>query len=180
MRKMWLPVVLCAAFVCVGCSKSEVDAQRVDQSAAARQFSADKLAMARELEETARRRSEIVAANQEDIHSEAEGTFRKYAADHPAMDADEVRVTDVAIARLRARMSDPAAMQARDAYFTPTKTALCLEINTRENGKYVGFRKVYVTPETTEVEPDPNELSHRIFELNFEKVGCNAVPPKAR
>ncbi len=180
MRQMWLPVALCATLGLLGCNKSAEDTRRdAQESAAAKQFSADKIAAARELEEARRRRGEIAAANAEDIRKESEETFKKFVSDRPSLTAaEEAKAQEDAVERLRARMTDPTAMQARDVHFNTARTALCLEVNYREGGKYLGFRRAYITPDVTWVEPSRDDASHRVFELNLEKMGCNAPPQK--
>jgi hypothetical protein len=180
MRSIWLPTVLCATFACAGCGKSQDDSRRsAQESAAARQFEADKVATARELEQTRQRRNEIVEANAEDIRKESEAAFKKFVADRPTpTTTEEAKAQEDAVDRLRARMTDPAAMQARNVHFNAERTALCLEVNYREDGKYVGFRKAYVTSDVTWVEPNPDDAAHREFELNLQKMGCNALTQK--
>jgi hypothetical protein len=180
MRRIWLPAVLCATCVCAGCGKSHDDSRPGAQdSAAARQFEADRAATARAVEEKRQRRNEIVAKNAEDIRKESEEAFRKFAADRPvATAAEDAQTQEDAVARLRARMTDPAAMEARDMHFNAEHTALCLEVNYRENGAYVGFRRAYITPDVTWVEPSPDDVSHSQFELSFQKMGCNKLAQK--
>jgi type II secretory ATPase GspE/PulE/Tfp pilus assembly ATPase PilB-like protein len=179
MRQLWLVAVLCASFVCMGCGKSEDRRSSEQEQAAARQFNADKIAAARELEERRQRRNEMVAANAEDIRKESKETFKKFEADRPTLAAaEEAKAQEDAVERLRARMSDPPAMQARDVHFNAQRTALCLEVNYREGGKYLGFRKAYITPDITWVEPAPDDVSHRVFELNFARMGCSMPAQK--
>ncbi len=180
MRSIWLPTVLCATFACAGCGKSQDDSRGgAQESAAARQFEADRVAAARELEQTRQRRDEIVEANAEATRKESEAAFRKFVADQPTpTTTDEARAQEDAVERLRARMTDPAAMQARNVHFNAERTVLCLEVNYRQDGKYLGFRKAYVTSEVTWVEPNPDDASHRQFELKLQKMGCNVLAQK--
>ena len=177
MRHLWPAAVLCAIVVCASCGKSDEGKRSSSEQeyAAARQFNADKAAAARELEEARRRRNEIVEANAEDIRKESEEAFKKFLADRPTLTvAEETKAQDDAVERLRARMSDPSAMQTRDVHFNAGRTAICLEVNYREGGKYLGFRKAYITPDITWVEPSADDVSHRVFELNLEKMGCSS------
>ncbi len=170
-----LMVVLCTALLCVSCSKSAEDKSLKDESAA-KQFSADKAADARQREEMARQRQEMEAANQKDIHKETQETFKQFEANRPALTvAEEAKAQEDAVERLRARMPDPATMQVRNVQFNNQKTAICMEVSYREGGKDVGFRRAFSTPEVTWVEPNPNDVSHRVFELNLEKFGCKAA-----
>ncbi|MEP6942518.1 MAG: hypothetical protein ABI981_06260 [Betaproteobacteria bacterium] len=182
MHPRWLPFAICTACVLIACGKSDEQRarERAEQdTAAARAFSADKAASARELEEARLRRKEIAAAHQEDIHKESEETFRKFVTDRPALnEAAEAKMQQDEVEKLRARMTDPAAMQVRNVRLNPARNAICLEVNYREKGTYLGFRKAYITPDITWVEPAADDVTHRVFELNLEKIGCNAPPAK--
>ena len=178
MHPRWLPVALCAACVLIACGKSEEQRAREraeQQIAAARSFAADKAASARELEEARLRREKIAAAHQEDIHRESEETFRRFVAERPALDeAKEAKMQQDEVEKLRAKMTDPAAMQVRNVRLNPARNAICLEVNYTDKGTYVGFRKAYITPDVTFVEPHPDDVAHRVFEINLERMGCNA------
>jgi hypothetical protein len=50
-------------------------------------------------------------------------------------------------------------------------------VNYREGGKYLGFRRGFVTADAISVEPPENDVSHRVFELNFKRMGCDRVAP---
>ncbi len=170
-----LLATLCASLLCAGCSKSAEDKSAKDD-AAAKEFSAYKEADARKLEEIARRRQEMEAANQKDIHKESQETFKKFDADRPTLTvAEEAKAQDDAVERLRARMPDPSSMQVRNVRFNEQKSAICMEVNYREGTKFVGFRRAFSTPEVTWVEPSPDDVSHRVFVLNLEKFGCNVA-----
>lgn len=169
-----LSVVLCASLLCTGCGKSSSDKAAQDHSAAAAaQFSADKAAAAREREEMAAARREMEAANQKDIFKESEETFKKFASERPTMTAaEETKTQDDVVERLRARMSEPASMQVRNVHLNAKHTAVCMEVNYREGGKYVGYRLAFATPDVTWVEPHPDDVAHRVFMLNFQRLGC--------
>jgi hypothetical protein len=170
-----LAIALCASLLCTGCGKSSEDKAARTQ-AAAMQFNADKAADAREREEMTRRRRAMEAANQTDISKESEETFRKFASERPTMTAvEEIKAQDEVVERLRARMADPAGMQMRNIHINTEKTAVCMEVNYREAGQYVGFRRALATPDTTWVEPNPDEVAHRVFMLKFEKMGCGSA-----
>jgi hypothetical protein len=162
----------CVAIVVGGCGKSKDQGAGVDP---AQTFAADKAASARELEEMRRRRAETSAAHQEDIHRETEETFRRFAADRPSLNAvEEVQIQKEAVERLRAQVPDPSLLQSRDVRFNAERTAVCLEVNYTVDGKYVGYRKAFITPDATWVEPSMDDVSHRVFELKMERMGCGA------
>jgi hypothetical protein len=170
-----LLAALCASLLCASCGKSAEDNKSAKDDSAAKQFNAYKEADARQREEMARRRQEMEAANQQDIHKETQETFKQFDASRPAMTvAEEAKAQDEAVERLRARMPDPATMQVRNVRFNAEKTAICMEVSYREGTKNVGFRRAFSTPEVTWVEPSPDDVSHRVFELNLQKFGCNA------
>ncbi len=171
-----LAIAFSASLLCAGCGKSPDNKTAQDQSAA-RQFEADKAAAARERDEMARARLEQESANQQDIHKESEEAFKKFASERPTMTAaEETKTQDDVVERLRARMQDPSSMQVRNVRFNSQKTAICMEVSYREGGKDVGFRRAYSTPDVTWVEPNPNEVSHRVFMLNLERMGCGGKP----
>ena len=186
MPKVWLPtssvahaaalgVALCVALLCSGCGKSKEDKAVQDQSAA-KQFDADKAAAALEREDMARARREAEAANQKDIYKESEETFKKFASERPTMSAaEETKTREDVVERLRARMPDPASMEVRNVHLNSQKTAVCMEVNYQEGGKYVGFRRAFATPDVTWVEPRPEDVSHRVFEVNLNKMGCDVA-----
>ncbi len=166
--------LLCSAIIVGGCGKSKDD-KNAASADPARTFAAEKAAATRELEEMQRHRGEIAAANQQDIHRESEETFAKFAADRPSLNfAEEEQLQTEAVERLRARMSDPSTMQSRDVHFNAGRTAICLEVNYTEGGKYLGYRRAFITPDVTWVEPGRDDVSHRIFELKLEQMGCGA------
>ena len=172
-RPIALAVALCASLLCTSCGKSGSNKAAQDHAAAAAQFSADKVAAAREREEMAAARREMEAANQQDIFKESEETFKKFASERPTMTAaEETKTQDDVVERLRARMAEPAAMQVRNVHINAKHTAVCMEVNYREGGKYLGYRLAFATPDVTWVEPGPNEVSHRVFMLNFQRLGC--------
>src|SRR5205823_4302752 len=118
-----------------------------------------KAADAREREEMTRKRRAMEEANQTDIYKESEETFKKFASERPTMTAvEEIKAQDEVVERLRARMADPASMQVRNVRINADKTAVCLEVNYREAGQYVGFRRALATPDAAWVEPGPDEV----------------------
>jgi hypothetical protein len=91
--------------------------------------------------------------------------------------AEEGTATELGVARIRARMTDPDAMQIRNAHMNAAKNAMCAEVNYKEAGKYLGFRRAYVTADVIWVEPAEEDLTRRVFEVNFKRVGCDSQPP---
>ena len=182
MRKTWLTasplafaIALCASLLCSGCGKSSEDKAPQNQSGA-KQFNTEKAADAREREAMTNARREMEAANQKDIYKESEETFKKFASERPTMTAvEEIKAQDDVVERLRARMADPATMQVRNVQMNAQKTAICMEVNYQEAGRYLGFRRAFATPDATWVEPSPDEVSHRVFTLKFERMGCAAA-----
>jgi len=165
---------LCPLLLCAACGKSSSDKAAQDQ-AAATQFNADKAAAATERDAMTAARREMEAANQKDIYKESEETFKKFASERPTMTAaEETKVQDDVVEKLRARMTDPTAMQVRNVQINAQKTAVCMEVNYREGGKYLGFRRAYATPDVTWVEPSPDDVAYRVFMLNFERMGCGS------
>jgi hypothetical protein len=171
-----LAIAVTVLLLCAGCGKAP-DSKAAQDESAARQFSAEKATAAREREEMTRAREALEEANRKDIQKEAEETFKKFASERPVMTAgEETKAQEEVIERLRARMAEPAAMQVRNVYFNSQHTALCMEVNYREKGNYLGFRRAYSTPDVTWVEPNPDDVSHRVFMLNLQKMGCAASP----
>ncbi len=167
---------LCASLLCSGCGKSSQEKSAQSPSAAT-QFNAEKAADAREREEMTRKRRALEEANQTDIYKESEETFKKFASERPTMTAtEEAKAQDDAVERLRARMADPSTVQVRNVQINAGKTAVCMEVNFQEGGKYVGFRHAFATPDGTWVEPNPDEVAHRVFELKMERLDCKMHP----
>jgi len=146
------------------------------------QIKADNTATARALAERARADRDASSVRAVETHAESEEAFARYLRERPSMTvAEESIATDLGIARIRARMTDPGAMQFQNAHLNPAKNAMCAEVNYKEGGKYLGFRRAYVTADVIWVEPAEDDVSHRVFELNFTRMGCDrpaaAAPP---
>jgi hypothetical protein len=179
-RLVVLAIALGALLVNAGCGKPAGNKAAQDQ-AAVTQFAADTAAAAREREDMAAKRRAIEMANQKDIHQESETAFKKFASERPDMTAtEESKTQDDVIEGLRARMTDPSAMEVRNVRFNGERTALCMEVNYREDGKYLGFRRAYATADVTWVEPAKDDVSVHVFELNFEKMGCGSAVSSPR
>jgi hypothetical protein len=171
------------ALTCAGCNN---ETERKAREAAALQakfqdqLKAENAATARALEERARADREASDVRAVEIQAESEAAFAKYMRERPSMTvAEESTATELGLARLRARMTEPDAMEIRNSHLNASKSAVCAEVNYKESGKYLGFRRAYVTPNVIWVEPSPDDVSHRVFELNLKQMGCDqpAAPP---
>jgi hypothetical protein len=173
--------VVGAALACAGC-ESEQDRKAREtaalQAKASEQLKAENAATARVLEESARANRDATSVRAAETHAESEEAFANYVRGRPLMTADEERTaTELGVERIRARMTDPDAMQIRNAHMNAAKNAMCAEVNYREAGKYLGFRRAYVTADVIWVEPAQEDPSHQVFELNFKRMGCDRVEP---
>ena len=174
---------LCLAGLAIACAGCESDKDRKAREAAAvqakfsEQLRAENLAAARALQERARADGEATSKGAVETQAESAAAFAKYLAERPSMTvAEESIATELGLARIRSRMTDPDAMEVRNAHVNVTKSAVCAEVNYREAGKYLGFRRAFVTADVISVEPPENEVSHRVFELNFKRMGCDKSP----
>jgi hypothetical protein len=179
MRPISIPtlgIALAAAALLAACGKAPTDP--ADPQASARAFSAEKIAAAKDLEERRKLRAETAEANAEDIRKESERTFRTNESDRPALNtAENQQIVDDAVARLRTQVPDPETVQVRKARVNESRDTVCLEVNYRENGRYLGYRKAYITDKATFVEPPMDDVTHRLFELKLEKIGCAPANP---
>ena len=66
-------------------------------------------------------------------------------------------------------------MEVRTSSMNSQKTAVCMEINYKEAGTYVGVRQALITPDTVLVEPDKNNVAHRVFEVSAKNLGCDVA-----
>src|SRR5262249_38636776 len=90
---------------------------------------------------------------------------------------------EAAANRVRMLMSDPLSMQVRKSSLNAGKTAVCMEIDYNESGSKVTARQALVTPAAVLIEPDKNDVAHRVFEINARDLGCDAAlvePPKRK
>jgi hypothetical protein len=180
-RKAWAVVALCAvactALTVGGCDN---DAERKAKEKAAlqarfnEQLKTENAATARALTERARADQEASKQREIDIQAESQAAFSQYLRDRPSMtEAEEATATELGVARLRARMGEPDAMQLRNSHLNAAKNTLCAEVNYTDAGKYVGFRRAFVTADTIWVEPAPEDPTHRVFEQNLKRLGCD-------
>ena len=180
-RKLLGVAALCIAVLAVACAESEKDRKAREGAAVQQKFNeqltAENLAAARALQEHARLDREATNARAVETQAESAAAFAKYLAERPSMTvAEESIATELGLARIRERMTDPDAMQVRNAHLNAAKDAMCGEVNYREAGKYLGFRRAYVTADVIWVEPSKDDVSHRVFELNFKRMGCDKPP----
>ena len=182
-RKILRVAALCIAGLAIACAGCESDKDRKAREAAAlqakfnEQLRAENLAAARDLQERARADREATSKRAVETQAESAAAFAKYLAERPSMTvAEESSATELGLARIRERMTDPDAMEVRNAHVNIAKSAVCAEVNYKEAGKYLGFRRAFVTGDVISVEPPENEVSHRVFELNFKRMGCDKSP----
>jgi len=109
---------------------------------------------------------------------ESEEAFASYLRERPAMTpAEESTATELGVARIRSRMADPNAMEVRNAHVNASKNAVCAEVNYPEAGKYLGYRRAYVTADAMSIEPAEGDVTRRVFDLNFKRMGCDRAGP---
>jgi hypothetical protein len=179
--------VCCMVAIALACAGCESEKDRKAREAAElqakfqSQLKAENAATARALEDRAKEDREATSIRAVETHAESEEAFARYVRERPSMTAaEEGMATELGVARLRARMSEPDAMKFQNAHMNPTRNALCTEVNYTDSGKYVGFRRAYVTPDVIWVEPAEDDVTHRVFELNFKRMGCDqsaTAPP---
>jgi hypothetical protein len=179
-----LAALCCCAGVAIACAGCEGENDRKARETAAQQAKfgeqrkAENAATARALEERVQADREATSVRAVETHAESEEAFAKYLRDRPLMTpAEESTATELGVERIRERMTDPDAMQVRNAHMNATKNAMCAEVNYKEAGKYLGFRRAYVTPDVIWVEPAQDDATHRVFELNLKRMGCDRVEP---
>lgn len=175
-----LATVVGAMLMGAGCGKAPDTKAAQDQSAA-RQFNADKAAAARELAELASRRQEMEAANQKETSRESDEVFKKFASERPIMTGvEEAKAQDDSIERLRKRVAVPSTMQVRNVRFNVEKTAICMEVTYAEDGRIGPFRRAFATPDTAWIEPNQDDVAHRVFVVKFERMGCGTAVAGSR
>jgi hypothetical protein len=183
-RKILRVAALCIAGLAIACAGCESEKDRKAREAAAllakfnEQLRAENQAAARALQERARADQEATSERAVEIQAESAAAFAKYLAERPSMTvAEESITTELGVERIRSLMTDPDTMEIRNAHVNVAKNAVCVEVNYKEDGKYLGFRRAYVTADMVLVEPPENEVSHRAFELNLTRIGCDRVAP---
>lgn len=172
-----IPLILTSSLLLllVGCGRSDEEKQKADlETRIAEQLRNEKAAEIRRREAAEVASREAARIRELEIRKESADAFAKFQSERPTMTpSEEANALDVAVARVRVRMSEPATMQVRAVRFNAPRTAVCMEVNYKEAGKYVGFRHAYVTPDVIWVEPAADEVSHQVFELNFKRSGCD-------
>jgi len=165
--------VAVVALLCASCGKSS---EERDKAQAAEQWRAEQAAAERERVELAKKRREMEASNDVQTRKEADEAFANYNRERPAMTpVQETEALEAAVAAVRGRMSDPPSMQVRNVRFGKVGNAVCMEVNYKDSGKYLGFRQAFVAPGVIWVEPAVDDVSHRVFDLNYQKLGCGGA-----
>ncbi|HWZ71278.1 MAG TPA: hypothetical protein VN326_07335 [Casimicrobiaceae bacterium] len=181
MRVAPLCCVVGIAMACAGCeSENDRKARETAAFQAKRnaELKTENAAAVRMLEERVGADRDAAKVGAVQAHAESEEAFARYLHDRPAMTpAEESTATELGVARIRARMTDPDAMQIRNPHMNAAKNAVCAEVNYQEAGKYLGFRRAYVTADVIWVEPAQDDATHRVFELNVKRMGCDSVQP---
>lgn len=180
-RQILRVAALCIAGLAIACADSDKDRKAREAAALQAKFNeqlkTESLATARALQERARADREATSKRGVETRAESAAAFAKYLAERPSMTvAEESIATELGLARIRERMTDPGTMEVRNAHVNVGKNAVCAEVNYKEGGQYLGFRRAYVTADAIWVEPPENEVSHRVFELNFKRMGCDKPP----
>jgi hypothetical protein len=122
-RKILRAAALCIAGLAIACAGCESDKDRKAREAAAltakfnEQLRAENLAAARALQERARVDREATSKRAVETQVESAAAFAKYLAERPSMTvAEESIATELGLARIRERMTDPDAMEIRNAH----------------------------------------------------------------
>jgi apolipoprotein N-acyltransferase len=173
-------VLCCVASVALMCGACENEKDRKAKEAAAlqanfdAQLKAENAATARALADRAKNDSEASKVRNVATQAESEAAFAKYVQERPSMTvAEEATATELGVARLRARMSEPDTMQLRNSHLNTAKNAVCAEVNYKDAGKYLGYRRAFVTADVIWVEPAADDPTHRVFETNLKRLGCD-------
>ena len=167
--RRFLPIAI-VVLLCAACGKSE---EERDKARVAEQWRLEQAAAAQERLELEKKRREMEASNDAQTRKEAGDAFAAYDRERPAMTpVQETEALDAAVASVRARMSDPPSMQVRNVRFSPSSNTVCMEVNYKDKGNYLGFRQAVVAPGVIWVEPAVDDVSHRVFDLNYQRFGC--------
>ena len=173
-------VLCCIVSVTLMCGACDNEKERKAKEVAAlqanfdAQLKAENAATARALADRAKADSEASKVRDVATQAESEAAFAKYMRERPSMTvAEEATATELGVARLRARMSDPDTMQLRNSHLNASKNAVCAEVNYKDTGKYLGFRRAFVTADVIWVEPAADDPTHRVFEMNLKRLGCD-------
>jgi len=180
MRRVFLSVIICAGVLCAGCGKSADQKAREQaelDAKVAEKLRGERVAEARERAADAIVSKERAKTRDEDIRREADATFAQFNRERPAgmQDIQDAATIDAAAGRVRSLMSDPLSMEVRNSTVNAQKTAVCLVIDYKESGASVGARQALVTADAVLVEPDKNNVAHRVFEMSAKNLGCDVA-----
>ena len=181
MRSVLLCLAIGLSVVCAGCEKSPEQKKREQaelDAKVAETLRGEKIAESRTRAEEAAASKERAKLREEDIRREARETFSRFDSERPAYEMAEIQdaaTLEAAANRVRTLMSDPLSMQVRKSSLNPAKTAVCMEIDYNESGTKVTARQALVTPAAVLIEPDKNNVAHRVFEINARDLGCDVA-----
>ncbi|HXX82542.1 MAG TPA: hypothetical protein VEN29_01030 [Casimicrobiaceae bacterium] len=189
MRPVLLCLAICLSVVCAGCEKSPEQREREQaeiDAKVAEKLRGERIAEARALSEEVSASKERAKLREEDIRREASEAFSKYEREWPKQEMGEIQdaaTLEAAATRVRMLMSDPSSMEVRKSSFNGDKTAVCMEIDYKEPGFKVSGRQAVVTSGAVLVEPDKNNVAHKVFENSARDLGCDvalAAPSKGK
>ena len=180
MRSVLLCSLICACVLLVGCEKSPEQKKREQaelEAKVAENLRADKIAEARARTEEEAATKQRAKLREDDIRRESREAFSKFDAEHPyeMRDIQDAATHEAAAARIRALMTDPASMAVRKSGFNADKTAVCMVIDYKEPGTNVTGRQALVTSAGVLIEPDKNNVAHRVFEIKAKDLGCDVA-----
>jgi len=180
MHRFLLFAIICAGVLCAGCGKSAEQKAREQaelDAKVAEKLRTEKIAETRERAAEAIASKERAKVRDEDIRREADATFAQFDRERPAgmQDIQDAATIDAAAGRVRSLMSDPLSMEVRNSSVNAQKTAVCLLIDYKESGTSVGARQALVTADAVLVEPDKNNVAHRVFEISAKNLGCDVA-----
>jgi hypothetical protein len=143
----------------------------------AEKLRSEKIAEARERAADAIASKERAKIRDEDIRREADAAFAQFDRERPSgmQDIQDAATIDAAAGRVRSLMSDPLSMQVQNSSMNAQKSAVCLLIDYKEFGASVGTRQAIVTTDAVLVEPDKDNVAHRVFEVSAKNLGCDVA-----
>lgn len=166
-RKTYSLALTLTVFVCVAAAALSGCGKPPEQAAAEKARLEAAVAKAkREEQEANRKMLETVERDRED----------RLAAEQNAADrmlATQTRFEE----RLRSALIEPSSMQLRNEHLNANGTALCAEVNAKNNhGGMIGYRRVVVTVEVVSFDQDPDDTMRRPenrFVAIAQAAGCN-------
>jgi len=179
MRSVLLCLLVWVGVLLAACEKSPEQKKREQaeiDAKVAQKLGAEKIAQARARNEEDAASKERAKLREEDIRREAREVFSKFESERPSgmQDVQDAATQEAAVARVRSLMADPSSMAVRKSSFNADKTAVCMVIDYKEPGADVTGRRALVTSSTVLVEPDKNNVAHRVFEVRAKDLGCDA------